>query len=180
MKRLHAMVGYAAERLGWPGVLGLGLLVFIAGFYFSAFRPEQMRVEDLRKQVAKLADRRTRAAAEEPKTASEKLNAFYGYLPPSNQIADLLEKIYGAADRQKLRLEQGEYRAVKDNVTKLTHYQVMLPVRGTYPQVRKFVAAALAEVPNLSLESIQFERQKIGDATVDAKVKLVLYLGPRS
>jgi len=180
MKQLRAMIASGAARLGRAGILGLGLLVFIAGFYFSAFRPEQMRVEDLRKQVATLADRRARAAAEAPKTPTDKLNAFYGFLPPSNHIADLLEKIYGAADRQKLKLEQGEYRAVRDNVTRLTHYQVMLPVKGTYPQVRKFVAAALAEVPNLSLESIQFERQKIGDSTVDAKVKLVLYLGQRS
>jgi hypothetical protein len=92
----------------------------------------------------------------------------------------LLAKIYGAAERQSLKLEQGEYRAVADNVSKLTHYQVMLPVKGTYPQVRKFVASALTEVPNLSLESIQFERQKVSDTIVDAKIKMVLYLGRRS
>ena len=56
-------------------------------------------------------------------------------------------------------------------------YQFTLPVRGTYPQIRKFVDGALADVPALSLDSIQFERRKIGDATVDAKLKLVVFLG---
>ena len=179
MKRLHAVIVYGAESLGRSGILGLGLLAFVAGFYFSAFRPEQMRLEELRSHVSKLEETR-RAAAEEPKSSSDKLNAFYGFLPPSNHIADLLEKIYGAAEGQKLKLEQGEYRALRSNVSRLTDYQVILPIKGTYPQVRKFVATALAEVPNLSLDSIQFERQKVGNSTVDAKVKLVLYLGQRS
>jgi hypothetical protein len=42
------------------------------------------------------------------------------------------------------------------------------------------VDGALIDVPTLSLDSIQFERQKVGDASVDAKVKLVVYLGQRS
>jgi len=180
VKRLHATIVHGAENLGWPGILGLGLLTFIAAFYFSAFRPEQVRLEELRTEVAKLAESRARTDSEEPKTPSDKLDAFYKFLPPSNRISDLLGKIYGAADRQGLKLEQGEYRAGRGNVNGLTHYQVMLPVKGTYPQVRKFVAAALAEVPNLALDSIQFERQKIGDSIVDAKVKMVLYLGQRS
>lgn len=179
MKRLHAMVVYGAESLGRSGILGLGLLAFAVAFYVSAFRPEQVRLEELRSQASKLEESRARAAREEPKTPGDRLNAFYGLLPPSNHIADLLKKIYGAADQQALKLEQGEYRAVKGTASRLTDYQVILPVKGTYPQVRKFVAAALAEVPNLSLDSIQFERQKVGDSTVDAKVKLVLYLGQR-
>lgn len=180
MKRLHATIVYGAERLGWPGIVGLGLLAFIAAFYFSTFRSEQIRLGELRSQVSKLEDRRTRAASEEPKTLSDQLNAFYGFFPPSGRIADLLGKIYAAADKQALNLEQGEYRAVRDNVGRLAHYQIILPVKGTYSQVRKFVATALTEVPNLSLDSIQFERQKVGDSAVEAKVKLVMYLGQRS
>jgi hypothetical protein len=180
MKRLHALIVHGAESLGRSGILGLGLLAFAIGFYFSTFRPEQMRLEELRIQISRLEESRARAKSEEPKSPADKLNSFYGLLPPSNHIADLLEKIYGAADQQKLKLDQGEYRAVRSNASRLTDYQVTLPIKGTYPQVRKFVATALAEVPNLSLDSIQFERQKVGDTTVDAKVKLVLYLGQRS
>jgi hypothetical protein len=56
----------------------------------------------------------------------------------------------------------------------------MLPVRGTYPQIRKFVDGAMAEVSTLSLNSIQFDRQKVGDPMVDATVKLTVYLGKKS
>ena len=179
MVQIHALIVRGVQSLGWPGVVGLGLLAFVGGFYFSTLRPEQMRLEDLRQEVAKTGERGTRSD-HDLKTPIDKLTAFYGFFPPSNHLPDLLEKIYGVAEKQGLTLEQGEYRAVRDNLGRLTHYQIILPVKGSYPQVRKFVAAALANVPTVSLDSIQFERQKVGDTVVDAKVKLVLYLGQRS
>jgi hypothetical protein len=180
MKRLQAMIVFSVESLGWPGVVGLGVLAFALGFYFSTFRPEQIRLDSLQSEAAHLDEKSVRAAGERPQSSGEKLHAFYEFFPRAGHIADLLEKIYAVADKQSLKLEQGEYRAVRDNVGRLTHYQVIFPIKSTYPQVRKFVAAALAEVPNLSLDSIQFERQKAGDSTVDAKVKLVLILGQSS
>jgi Tfp pilus assembly protein PilO len=180
MKRLDVLLGLGAASLGWPGILGLGLLVAIGGFYVSTLAPQQMRIEEMRQESAQLRQRTKRSDSDAPHAPAEKLAAFYGFFPPPKDLPDLLEKIFGAARQQTLVLEQGEYRALKDSVGKLTRYQFTLPVRGTYPQIRKFVNSALAEVPALSLDSIQFERRKIGDATVDAKVKLVVYLGTKS
>jgi len=180
MKQLQASVNRLAEILGMPGILGLALIVFSSGFYFSTYSPEQLRLEELRLDLTRRDGKNPRTLEEDPGYSREALGAFYGFFPPSNHIADQMRKVYGAAGRQGLRLERGEYRAVKDSVGKLVRYQATLPLKGTYPQVRKFVASVLVEVPNLSLESIQFERQRVGDPTVEAKVKLVLYLGQRS
>jgi hypothetical protein len=35
-------------------------------------------------------------------------------------------------------------------------------------------------MPTVSLEQVQFERQKVGDPLVDARVRLVIYLGRSS
>ena len=179
MKRFEAMLGLGAT-LGWPGILGLGLLVSIGGFYVSALAPQQTRIEELHQESLQLRQKAKRSDSDAPQAPAEKLAAFYGFFPPPKDLPDLLEKIFGAAKLQTLVLEHGEYRALKEGVGKLTRYQLTLPVRGTYPQIRKFVDAALAEVPALSLDSIQFERRKIGEATVDAKIKLVVYLGTKS
>jgi len=88
-----------------------------------------------------------------------------------------LGKIFTVARRQRLGLEQGEYRILRESASGLTRYQLTFPLKGTYPQVRRFVAAALAEVPNLLLDSVQFERRKIGESVVNARVKFVMYLG---
>lgn len=182
MKRIHSAVASGAASLGWPGILGLGLLVFVFGFYFSTLRSEQSRLDDLHQQIAKAREQRAAPvdAAGAPTTPSDRLAAFYGFFPRPTDLPDLLEKVFAAAKGQGLQLEHGEYRVLRDNAGGLTQFQLTLPVRGTYPQIRKFVDGAMAEVSTLSLDSIQFERQKVGDALVDARVKLAVYLGKKS
>ncbi|MBK5104033.1 MAG: hypothetical protein JJE42_07275 [Burkholderiales bacterium] len=180
MKQLQGLLGSGAAILGWPGTVGLGLLVAVGGFYVSTLAPQQLRIDELRQEHAHLRQLAKQSADDAPKGPAEKLAAFYAFFPPSKELPDLLQKVYGAAKRQSLVLEHGEYRALKDSVGGLTRYQFTLPLRGTYPQIRKFVDEALAEIPALSLDSIQFERRKIGDATVDAKLKMVVFLGRSS
>lgn len=182
MKRIYYALASGAANLGWPGILGLGLLVLVCGFYFSTLRSEQSRLDDLRQQIATAREQRAAPAADArtPATASDKLAAFYGFFPGANDLPDLLQKVFAAAKGQGLQLENAEYRVVRDNVGALLQFQLTLPVHGTYPQIRKFVDGAMAQVPALSLDSIQFDRPKVGDAQVDAKVKLAVYLGKTS
>ena len=60
---------------------------------------------------------------------------------------------------------------------KLWRYEIVLPVHGTYPQVRVFLAQVLTKIPHLALQSVSFERQKVGDAMIEANIRLTLYLG---
>ena len=177
MKKLHANLALAAERLGWPGVVGLGLLAFVAGFYFSTVRPAQIRVAQLNGEAHRLARERARPVDDAPASTREQLDAFYRFFPPSDQTSVPLGKIFAVARKQRLGLVQGEYRILRESASGLTRYQLTFPLKGTYPQVRRFVAAALAEVPNLLLDSVQFERRKIGESVVNARVKFVMYLG---
>jgi Tfp pilus assembly protein PilO len=180
MKRINFAVG--AASLGWQGILGLGLLVLACGFYFSTFGAEQSRLDDLKQQIAKARAQRAAPAdaTAGPTTPADKLAAFYAFFPQSANLPDLMQKVFAAAKAQGLQLEHGEYRTITDNAAGLTQFQLTLPVHGTYPQIRKFVDAAMAEVPTLSLDSIQFDRQKVGDAAVDANVRLAVYLGKKS
>lgn len=182
MNRINFAVAGGAASLGWPGILGLGLLALVCGFYFSTLRSEQSRLDDLRQQIAKAREQRAAPAGDAgaPTTPADKLAAFYGFFPRPGDLPDLLEKVFAAAKGQALQLEHGEYRVLTDNSGGLTQYQLTLPVRGTYPQIRKFVDRAMADVPTLSLDGIQFDRQKVGDPTVDANVKFALYLGKKS
>jgi Tfp pilus assembly protein PilO len=180
MKQLNFAAG--AASLGLPGVLGLGLLVLVCGFYFSTLSSEQSHLNELQQQIAKARVQRAAPAEEAkgPTTPEDKLAAFYGFFPRPDDLPALLEKVFAAAKANGLQLEHGEYRVLSDNAGGLTQFQITLPVRGTYPQIRKFIDAAMADVPSLSLDSVQFDRQKVGDSTVDANVKLAVYLGKKS
>jgi Tfp pilus assembly protein PilO len=163
--------------LGWQGIVGLGLLIFAGAFYFSAIRAEQNQLRGLQRDAAR--QRLALPGAEKAKPPADRIAAFYGSFPSPAGLPDQLEKIFKVADAQSLQLEQGDYKVVKDTTGKLTKFQITFPVKGTYPQIRKFVAGALDSVPALALSSIQFERKKVGDATVEARIRFVVFLGRR-
>jgi len=87
-----------------------------------------------------------------------------------------MSRVYQAAVEQKLALDQGEYHLERDKYSKLQRYEIELPLKGTYPQLRHFLAKALADVPILALDGVSFNRQKIDDAALDARVKMTLYM----
>jgi hypothetical protein len=178
-RRLESMTN-GQGGLGWPGAAGCLLLAAAGAFYLGAVLPQDTRLQQLREQQRERREAASRPAPEPPLAPAQKLAAFYGSFPAPGALPDQLNLIYRAAQQQALALEQGEYRAGKESLEELMRYQITLPVRGTYPQIRKFVDGALARVPALALESIQFERQKIGEPSLEARIRFVLYLGKRA
>jgi hypothetical protein len=163
--------------LGWHGVVGLALLIFVGAFYFSTIRPAQRQLGDLQQDAER--QRLTLPATAKSKPPVDRVAAFYGSFPSPVALPDQLEKIFHVAEAQSLQLEQGDYKVVMDTTGKLTRFQITYPVKGTYPQIRKFVAGALESVPALALSGIQFERKKVGDTTVEARIRFVVFLGRR-
>jgi Tfp pilus assembly protein PilO len=111
---------------------------------------------------------------------STQLAAFYKFFPSERSIPDWIEKISTAAAKNKLNLRQSEYQVIRDKSSKLLLYQVMLPVKGTYPNLRGFIDDVLTEVPIASLDNVKFERQKIGEDALVSTVMLTLHLGSES
>ena len=58
----------------------------------------------------------------------------------------------------------------------LVRDQVTLPIQATYPQIRRFVASLLNEIPALAVESVTMECKQPTHRVVDAQLKLTLFL----
>lgn len=180
MIRLQLPLKRRLARLSREGAVGLGLLVLCLAFYFSALRPTQVRLDRLQSDMVSLHEKIRNAKDAmrvDPDTPAEQLVRYYKFFPPQTSTPLWLDKIYKAALDQNIQLEQGEYRAKSEKAGKLVHYRIVMPVKGTYLQLRKFLAAVLTDIPTASLDQISFERQKIGDEVIEAKIKLTLYLG---
>ncbi len=165
---------------GWPGVLGVGLLAICHAFYLGAIRPAQANLEGARQNAVSIQERLSHAAkdfAQSDLTPEEQLAQFYRIFPNEKNLLPWLEKVFVVAQRQGLKLDQGEYKVTKDRVGKLTRFQMTLPIKSEYPQIRKFLNQLRAEIPIMAMEQLQFERQRVNDSTVDARVVLDLYLG---
>lgn len=167
------------DNVGWLGVAAIGLLVVCLLWYFSALRPMQQHLNDVRGSVAELRERTARgdqANLSSMRSPAEQLAEFYRAFPAERYSPQWLEKLIAIAQQNNLVLNEGEYKTTREKVGRLVRYQIILPVRGQYPQIREFLAAIPAEIPIIALENVEFERENISADTVQARIRLVLYL----
>ena len=164
---------------GWPGVMAGGLLAACLAFYVSAIYPAQARLNEAQESANSIQERVKLASNglnHNELTPAEQLAEFYRIFPSDRNMLPWLQKIFDLAERQGIRLDRGEYKVTRDRVGRLVRFQMTLPVRSEYPQIRRYLSSLRAEIPIISMEHLQFERQKVNDSEVEAKIKLALYL----
>ena len=166
-----------------PLVLAAGILVLVmagalAWTLHAVWTME--RAQAAREAQAKQKTQGAPAVAPEPAPAPaqapDNLAAFYGALGARGSAEQQVKTLFSLAAKSGLVLRQGEYKAGYDRNAKVYTYQVNLPVKGSYAAIWQFAMAALRTIPFASLDEITFHRDAIGDATVDARLKLTLYL----
>jgi hypothetical protein len=177
MNRLVERAREAVERLGPTGVVGVALLAFALAFYFSAILPLESTRAELGGEAVRLEQRPRAGGPAEKGTPAEQLATFYAFLPPAQSSPDWLGKIHAAAKAKGLVLRSGEYKLDRAAEQKFARYQITLPVAGSYAQIRGFVGQVLADVPAAALEEITLRRESASNPTLEARIRLTLYLG---
>jgi hypothetical protein len=106
----------------------------------------------------------------------DNLALFYRTLGQRQHVDTLLKTLFVQADRSGLVLNKGEYIEAYDSKANLYTYQVTLPVRGDYRSIWNFALQSLRAIPFASLDDINFRRDSISDANVEARLRFSLYL----
>lgn len=174
-----------AERLlalRWPGAIGALLLAAGTGYGAGVLLPQR---DTLAANEVKVARAERKAAAVKsgqeaaPLSPSQRRERFFNGLPATGEVTQSVERIYAAAAAEKLSLMHGEYTGSELPVAGLVRYKITLPLKGSYGQVRRFIAESLKTVPGLALDDVTLQRPNIGDAAVEARVQLSLFLARR-
>jgi hypothetical protein len=108
--------------------------------------------------------------------ANANLALFQRTLGQRRAAEQQVRTLFELADKTGLTLSQGEYKTAYDQVAGLHTYQVTLPVKGSYRAIWQFGLLALRAMPFASLDEISFKREAIGQAQVEAHLRLTLYL----
>jgi Tfp pilus assembly protein PilO len=169
----------AVLSLGKPGFAGALLLAVSLAYALSGVQPARRELVAAQEQAARVETvlagvRSGRDAA--PQSAEKRRDTFYGALPAQADVTQWIERIYGAAEAEKLSLARGEYAQADVADTRLARYRIVLPLRGSYGQIRRFIAASQSAVPGLGLDDISIQRQSVGEGEIEANVHLSLYL----
>ena len=155
-------------------VLGLGALGAI--LWLAMARAELGEEYAAARREAALPPPLPAALNTPPPSADQNLAHFYASLGERGKVERQLKTLFALADKNGLALRQGEYRSSQDRAGRFLTYQVTLPVTGRYGAIWQFAFDALRALPHASLDDVAFRRDAIGSATVEARLRLTLYL----
>lgn len=180
---INKLIAYEAiQRLGWPGITGIGLVCGALVYSVLAVLPAHDRLEKTSSQAAETQQylSQVKDGILPPPTAEgSELEEFLGRLPQQAEATRAIDQIYTQAQLQNIALARGEYSLGIDPKTRMARYQILLPVSGSYPQLRRFLHAVLKQVPALVLENVDLKRKQIADTQLDGRVRMTLYLSRR-
>lgn len=168
--------------LGLPGICGAALLLLGIGYAGLFVLPHYQQLQALQARLshgsAQLAAApETQALA--PEQGEGRFDDLHRRLPSQQDAAGVIDRIYELAEQERIALARGEYALGVDPKTRLARYRILLPVSGSYPQLRRFMHGMLAEQPALVLEEVDFQRKQVADGQLQGRIRMTLYLSRR-
>lgn len=167
----------AVHAMGWLSIAGVTLAILTAGFVVSIVMPAQAKVTALRDRVQGLeAQAVNQVPIVEPPRPDARLAAFYEQLPAAEQAREVVHRLHAQARDAGLALERGEYRPLPDASSRLMRYELVLPVKGSYPQVKRFLAQAMQGTPGLALDAISMQRDRGGSRELAVQLRFTVFM----
>lgn len=171
MSRATDWLAWLAARLGRPGLSGVALLLGAAAVQQWLLPDMTARTTALAAEAAALEALRAR-----PTTEPQRVDVLDGLTDP-RQTPEAVGRLFKAAGRAGLALEQGEYRLQGGpSGTGLLRYQIVLNAAASYPVLRSFLADALNATPGLALDALDLSRDRVENGDLKAMLRFTLYL----
>ena len=170
-RRITEQLYRLRDELGAMGMAAIALFVAAGVFMTLVLQPLKEK-NRLLAAKADMVDNRAAPAA----SAGAKLAAVYDYLRKPEQTTDWLAKLYAIGHSTGVELSQASYKSQTAPGGKLERYEIVLPLTGSYTQMREFLKRALAEIPVLSLDQISLKRENRRDGAVQAELRLTLHM----
>ncbi len=164
------------ERCGAAGLAGL-LALAVAALVLLAFGgPLVQERTQLQQRLQRLSGSPSAAAPRHDESAAAQLARFHAAFPPAGSTAESLGRVQAAARRAGIVLHTGEYRLEQRPGERLQRYAAVLPVRGSYAQIRAFVDGLLVDLPHAAVDDIELRREETASAELEARLRVTLYL----
>ena len=171
---------WQAARLGTIGKTGLGLLVVAAIFFVAAVLPQDTTLQTLKKQAEKLQaqsqQNQNKAAIGKEISGDQALQIFYDFFPRIDSSPFWIRELLDIARKRGVEINSSEYRLVLEKDSRLARYEMILPVKGQYAQIRAFMADALQAVPAMAIAGIAIRRENVASTQLEVRLEINLYL----
>jgi len=169
--RITAQMYRLRDELGMAGIAAIALFIAAGAFMTLVLQPmkEKNRVLEARAGIGR------DLAAVSSVNAAEKVASVYEYLEKPEATTDWLAKLYAIGRATGVELAQANYKTQSAS-GKLERYEIVVPLAGSYTQMREFLKRALAEIPVLSLDQITLKREHRREGMLQAELRLSLHM----
>jgi Tfp pilus assembly protein PilO len=157
------------ERIGVAGVAAIGLLA--AALFFSNFMVKPLEQKNL--SLTEAATRQGRKA--DSAQSGEKVAAVYEYLRKEEDTTDWLAKLHGIGSATGIQMRTASYRT-QPTEGRIVRYEIVLPVAGSYGQIRDFLKRAALEIPVMSIDQVTLKKEEKKGGSLHAEMRLTLHM----
>jgi Tfp pilus assembly protein PilO len=157
------------ERIGVAGVAAIGLLA--AALLFSNFMVKPLQERNL--SLTEAASRSGRKA--DNAQTGAKVAAVYEYLRKEEDTTDWLAKLHAIGTATGIQMRTATYRT-QPTEGRIVRYEIVLPVAGSYGQIRDFLKRAALEIPVLSIDQVTLKKEEKKGAALQAEMRLTLHM----
>jgi len=156
------------DRIGFAGVAAIALLALSIAFSNFVVRPLEGKNSLLVERFSK-PGRKPEAAL-----PGEKVAAVYQYLSKEETTTDWLAKLHGIGTATGVQLRSANYKTLPAD-GRIVRFEIVVPVTGSYGQIRDFLKRSVAEIPVMSVDQVTLKRQE-KTSSLQAELRLTLHM----
>jgi type II secretory pathway component PulM len=179
LRRLTWQARQLLRAVGLPGWTAMGLVLACAIGWWGVLQPMQSDAQQLDADSTRLERQiAERAVGNAPPdvTPEQQLAAFTDRFVDEKGIARSLVRLNASAREHGVQLAQAEFKLTSDATEALARYTILLPIQSDYPALRRFIRAALRELPGLALEEVNLRRNDPKAPVLEAQLRFVLFV----
>ncbi|MEF8733610.1 MAG: hypothetical protein V5B40_17380 [Candidatus Accumulibacter meliphilus] len=177
--RLSAEIGLHRHGPWWLLLaLSFCLLLVLAATLLPALHADLAAAQgSLRALQARAANGEAPTGA--PQSASERhYQAFQEVLAEESQVLASIQAVLDLVASHQLLSTHAEYQRGRDLQAQADTLQMIVPVRGRYADIRRWIEEILATQPFVAVDELGFKRDEIARNEVEARVRLSIWHHP--
>ena len=172
-------VRWQTARLGNAGKIGIGLLVVAIIFFLLAVLPQEAKLDELKQLVENIQIPVNQLSSDESTRkigGDQALQIYYDFFPRIDSSPFWIRELVKIAKKQGVEINSSDYRLVHEQGVRLARYEMILPIRGRYKQIRAFMAEALEAIPAMAVTGMVIKREHVQTEQLDVRLEIDLYL----
>ena len=184
IERIWMQLSWQVARLGLSGKIGIGLFVVATIFFIGTVLPQDREVELLKQRVETIKSRspfqvEDKLGSNRKIGGDQALKVFYDFFPRIDSSPIWIGELVRVAEMHEVEINSSDFHMTFDEGSRLARYEMVLPVHGSYPQIRAFIADALKSIPAMAITGINIKRKGVKSSQLEAGIKVNLYLDGR-